>query len=131
VTKCLHFDKVYPDVAPHSEEEAAMKNLLVMSAFVAASLLFSAPAFSEEKTTGLSDDYGQYKAFEVNSPKDQCLIVAKNCTGDVDSVVKRVERINKEIKKGTTVYTPDELRNLQEQLNWIYYESNEYPPVAM
>lgn len=106
-----------------------MKNLLAVLALVAASMLYSTSGLSEEKSTGLSDDYGQYKAYELN--KDQCLIVAKNCSGPSDPVLRRVERLNKEIDKGSSVYTPEELKVLQEQLNWIYYESGEFPAVRL
>ena len=106
-----------------------MKNVLVVMALVAASVLYSKSGLSEEKPTGLPDDYGQYKAYELN--KDQCLIVAKNCSGRSDTILKRVERLNKEIDKGSSVYTPEELRGLQDQLNWIYYESGEFPAVRL
>lgn len=105
-----------------------MKHVLVMSALVVASLLSSPSAYSEEKATGLSDEY---RNFEFNSQKDQCLIVAKNCSGVSEDVLKRVDRLNKEIDKGSSVYTPEELKILQEQLNWIYYESGEFPAVRM
>lgn len=108
-----------------------MKNVLTVLALVAASLLYSTPAFSEEKVRGLPDDYGQYKTYELNSHKDQCLIVAKNCHGGDDNVLKRVDRLNKEIEKGSSVYTPEELKGFQDQLNWIYYESEEFPAVRM
>lgn len=106
-----------------------MKNVLVAVALVAASLLYSESALSEERSTGVPDDYGQYKAYELN--KDQCLIVAKNCSGESEAVLERVERLNKEIDKGLSVYTPEELNILQEQLNWIYYESGEFPAVRL
>ena len=106
-----------------------MKNVLVVLALVAASVLYSTSGLSEEKSTGLSDEYGQYKDYELN--KDQCLIVAINCSGESDTVLKRVERLNKEIDKGSSVYTPEELKGLQEQLNWIYYESGEFPAVRL
>jgi hypothetical protein len=70
-------------------------------------------------------DYG------LSGMKDQCLIVAQNCVGGDDTAMKRVERLNNEIEKGLTVYTPEELKSFQEQLNWIYYESNEFPEVRM
>jgi hypothetical protein len=111
------------------EKEAAMKKVHAVLALVAASLLYSTPAFSEEKSRGLPDDYGQFKAYELN--KDQCLIVAINCSGESDSVLQRVDRLNREIEKGSSVYTPEELKRLQEQLNWIYYESGEFPAVRM
>ena len=108
-----------------------MKNVCAALACVAASLLFATVALSAEKTTGLPDNYEQYKTYELNSHKDQCLIVAKNCRGGSESVLKRVERLNKEIDKGVAVYTPEELQRLQDQLNWIYYESGEFPAVRL
>lgn len=105
-----------------------MKQVVAMMALVVASLLSSPTVYSEEKATGVS---GEYKNFESTGKKDQCLIVAKNCSGASDDVLKRVERLNKEIGKGTSVYTPEELKNFQEQLNWIYYESGEFPAVRM
>lgn len=107
-----------------------MKNVCVGIAIVAASVLFSNTAISEETTKGLPDSYDQYKSYEFNSQKDQCLVVAKNCFVR-DSVLKRVERLNREIEKGATVYTPEELKGFMDQLNWIYYESGEFPAVRM
>lgn len=106
-----------------------MKNVLVMLAIVAASLLYSTAVLSEEKSAGMPDDYGQYKVYDVN--KDQCLIVAKNCSEGSDSVLKRVERLNKEIEKGYKVYSPEELKGFHDQLNWLYYESGEFPAVRL
>jgi hypothetical protein len=114
------------------EEEAAMKHAFVVMALVAAPLMYATPAVSEEQGSGLSNEYGQSTGYELfNSHKDQCLIVAINCRGGDDTVVKRVERLNREIEKGTTAYTPEELKQLQDQLNWIYYESGEFPEVRM
>lgn len=106
-----------------------MKNLLAVLAVVATALLYSTPAFSDEKATGVPGDYGQFKAYELN--KDQCLIVAINCSGGSENVLKRVDRLNREIEKGSSVYTPEELKRLQDQLNWIYYESGEFPAVRL
>jgi len=108
-----------------------MKNLCVALALVAASMLFSTVALSEDKSTGLPEGYDQYKASELNSQKDICLIMAKNCSDGDDHVLNRVERLNKEIEKGASVYSPEELKSFQEQLNWIYYESNEFPAVRL
>ena len=108
-----------------------MKKVLAVLALVAASLLYSTPSFSEEKATGLPEDYGQYRVYELNSHKDQCLTVAVNCRGGDDTALKRVDRLNKEIEKGSSVYTPEELKGFQDQLNWIYYESEEFPAVRM
>ncbi|MDD2898011.1 MAG: hypothetical protein PHI31_04790 [Desulfuromonadaceae bacterium] len=107
-----------------------MKSVL-MAVTVVASLFFSITAFAEEKSTGTFGGYGQYDDYGLSGMKDQCLIVAENCIGGDDSVLKRVERLNNEISKGADVYTPEELKNFQEQLNWIYYESNDFPAVRL
>jgi hypothetical protein len=107
-----------------------MKNIL-MAVTVVVSLLFSITAFTEDKSTGESGAYGKYDDFGLTGIKDQCLIVAKNCVGEEDSVLKRVERLNNEIGKGESVYTSDELKSFQDQLNWIYYESNDFPAVRL
>lgn len=108
-----------------------MKDALVVLSVLTISVLFSISANSEERTTEMVNDYGQFKGSEVSEQKDQCLIIARNCVNGDDTVLKRVERLNNEIGKGSAVYTPEELRNFQEQLNWIYYESGEFPAVRL
>lgn len=108
-----------------------MKSVSIALAAVAF-LLFSQIAFSGEKTTGLPGNSGQQEDYGfLTEMKDQCLIIARNCYGGDDSVLKRVDRLNTEIGKGLTVYTPEELKNFQEQLNWIYYESGDFPAVRL
>lgn len=101
-----------------------MKRLLLGTAVTALSLLFSTAVLSEEKTRGLPGDFSQFKTYQLKGQKDECLIVAKNCIGENETVMKRVDRLNKEIEKGSAVYTPDELKRLQDQLKWIYSEGN-------
>lgn len=101
-----------------------MKRLLLGTAVTALSLLFSTAVLSEEKTRGLPGDFNQFKTYQLKGQKDECLIVAKNCIGENENVMKRVDRLNKEIEKGSAVYTPEELRRLQDQLKWIYSEGN-------
>lgn len=48
--------------------------------------------------------------------KDECLLVSMNCANQVDSIQMRIERLNKEIAKGTDVYTSDELNVLKNKL---------------
>jgi hypothetical protein len=48
--------------------------------------------------------------------KDECLLVAKNCSSD--SIQTRIERIENEIKRGTDVYTRDELREMERQIDF-------------
>jgi hypothetical protein len=56
---------------------------------------------------------------EYNTPvngKDVCLLTAMNCANEVDSIQMRIERLNNEIAKGTDVYTSEELKVLQNEL---------------
>lgn len=108
-----------------------MKHVRALLILVAASMVYSSTVQSEEKMRGLSDSYGQFKAFESIGQKDQCLIVAKNCSGDIDTVTTRAERLNRGIEKGTTVYTHEELKGLRDELNWIRRESRDASPVSM
>jgi hypothetical protein len=41
--------------------------------------------------------------------KDECLLVARNCAGSVDSIQERIDKLNAEISKGTAVYSNEEL----------------------
>lgn len=49
---------------------------------------------------------------ERDAGKNECLLVSLNCADNVDSIQQRIERLNREIAKGTDVYTVDELNNL-------------------
>jgi len=49
--------------------------------------------------------------------KDQCLLASKSCMMEVDSIQKKMKKLNAEIKKGTKVYSADELKKLQDKLN--------------
>ena len=48
--------------------------------------------------------------------KDQCLLASKNCLNEVDSLQKKIKKLNNEIKKGTKVYSPAELNKLNAKL---------------
>ena len=108
-----------------------MKIIRILMTAATAFLLNSTLVYSENISAGLSDSYSQFKDYETSSHKDQCLVVARNCVGGEESVRDRVDRLNREIDKGLSVYTPEELKRLQEQLNWIYYESGEYPEIRL
>lgn len=49
--------------------------------------------------------------------KDQCLLAAKGCAAEVDSIQMKIKKLQKEIKKGKKVYTAEELKKLQEKLD--------------
>ena len=76
-----------------------MKKMALMLT-AAVFMLSTAPAFAEM----------------TKAQKDECLLASKNCTSQVDDIYKRMHRLSKEIKKGTKVYTPAELKNLQDKL---------------
>lgn len=48
--------------------------------------------------------------------KDQCLLASKNCMMEVDTLQKKMKKMNAEIKKGTKVYSADELKKLHDKL---------------
>ena len=50
----------------------------------------------------------------------ECLLVARNCP--TESLQSRSDRIQSEINRGTDVYTSDELRKLQNELDEIQQE---------
>ena len=93
---------------------------IILSTLAASMMIYAWPVLSEEGTTGLSGDYGQH---EQLMQKDECLLVAMNCANMNDSVIKRIDRLRIEIAKGNDVYTPAELKILNDQLDWIYSES--------
>ena len=69
---------------------------------------------------------------ERGGAKDECLLVARNCGGDADSIQQRIGRLKAEIAKGTDVYTPGELRKLQSDLDKAtnllnYLQNNDRP----
>ncbi|HBA88676.1 MAG TPA: hypothetical protein DCZ75_12045 [Geobacter sp.] len=57
-------------------------------------------------------------AFSQNSQaeKDECLLASRNCMMQVDDIHQRMRRLDKEIRKGTRVYSPEELKRLQQKL---------------
>ena len=106
-----------------------MKKILFVIAMVVASMMYSAvPTLAEDGNTGLSGEQGINRMLDTRGQKDECLIVAKNCVNDSDDVMHRVERLRKELDKGVAAYTPEELKILNDQLNWIYLESDTFTP---
>jgi peptidoglycan hydrolase CwlO-like protein len=52
----------------------------------------------------------------TQAQKDECLLASKNCTAQVDDIYKRMHKLDKEIRKGSRVYTPAELNKLKMKL---------------
>lgn len=57
--------------------------------------------------------------------KNECLLVAKNCGGQSDSLQERIDRLQGEINRGNDVYTNDELRKLNDKLDEANRHLNE------
>lgn len=90
----------------------------VVSVLAAVMFLSAAPV--------LADEYGgtpmgqETQTMQQQGQKDQCLLVAMNCpSGRADTVQQRVDRLKREIAKGSEVYSAQELKTLNEQLKWI------------
>lgn len=52
----------------------------------------------------------------TKAQKDECLLASKNCEDQVDSIQKKIKKLNAEIKKGDKVYSPEELKKLETKL---------------
>jgi hypothetical protein len=89
----------------------------VISVLAAAMFFSSAPARG-----GLYDTELQMQPPTMQ--KNECLLVAMNCPDSykADTVDQRIDRLRKEIDKGTDVYTRQELKTLNEQLNRLNEE---------
>jgi hypothetical protein len=86
-----------------------MRRLAVLiSALVASLLLAALPVLSAEGTTGQAEQTPQ---------KDECLLLAKNCANEADSLQQRIDKLYNEIAKGAAVYTPGEIQVLEDKLN--------------
>ncbi|MBU5638223.1 hypothetical protein KOM00_15960 [Geomonas sp. Red69] len=85
-----------------------MKGIVRKLGFLVTVTLISALPVTAE--TGMGMNGGD------NFQKDECLLVAQNCRDSVDSLQQRIDRLHREIGKGTSVYTQEELRKLEFQL---------------
>lgn len=77
-----------------------MKKIAIMMLAVF-SMAVSVPAFAAEMT---------------KDQKDQCLLASKDCAHAVDTIQKKIKKLQAEVKKGTKVYTADEIKKLNEKL---------------
>lgn len=76
---------------------------------IAALLVSALPVLAEE---GMGNSMNQPQ----QGQKNECLLFAKNCSDQVDSIQQRISRLNHEISKGSAVYTPEELQKLNSEL---------------
>lgn len=49
--------------------------------------------------------------------KDMCLLASKNCGMEVDTLQKKIKKLNAEIKKGKKVYSAEDIKKLQQKLD--------------
>jgi len=83
-----------------------MKRIAVVISTVAAAMMLTAlPVLSAEHAMGNMDQ------------KNECLLMSQKCADNVDSIQQKIKKLNNEIAKGTRVYTPAELKKLNDKLN--------------
>ena len=68
-------------------------------------------------THGGASGANDYGVKEQKVSRDECQLVAVNCGTDNLSLERKIESLRKEIAKGRSVYTDDELRVLRQKLN--------------
>src|ERR1039457_1847307 len=99
-----------------------MKRIATIITLMTAATLFSALTLMADENNSFSyeDEYA-----DMIKPKvqNECLLLAKNCENDPVSIHERVYVLRKEISKGLGVYTPTELRTMEEELKWIESDS--------
>jgi len=81
-----------------------MRRIRSLLSIIGASVLLSATPLMSAESMRVDENV-----------KDNCLLFAMNCVNSVDSYQQRIERLDKEIAKGTDVYTKDELRVLDQK----------------
>jgi hypothetical protein len=101
---------------------SGMKRLIILISVVVVSTLFSAIGILAEDSSPTKNDE-DLGTLLVPQTKNECLLLAKNCTTDYSNVKDRINALVGEIAKGLNVYTPSELNNLKEQLRWIENDS--------
>lgn len=75
-----------------------------MMVVAAGCLAMSAPAFAAEMK---------------KSEKDECLLTMRACAGQAKTIQEKMAAIEKEIKKGSKVYTKEELQTLSTKLKEV------------
>lgn len=78
-----------------------------IAVLLAAVSLSAMPVLAQEQGAGESD--------QQQMQKDECLLASQHCRDNVDTVQERIQRLDREIGKGNSVYTDQEIRQLQWQ----------------
>jgi hypothetical protein len=92
-----------------------MRPIINKLALIAATLIISAlPVLADEGMINPANEPA------LEGGRNECLLVAMNtCPNYVDSITDRIERLKTELNKGTDVYTNDELKKLERDLDGI------------
>jgi len=77
-----------------------MKKIAVLM-IAAFSMAVAVPVFAAEMT---------------KEQKDQCLLASKGCAGEADTIQKKIKKLQAEVRKGTKVYSADEIKKLNDKL---------------
>jgi peptidoglycan hydrolase CwlO-like protein len=64
----------------------------------------------------MSASVSVFAAEMTNEKKDECLLASKNCQNSVDSIQQKIKKLQTAIQKGDKVYTPDEIKKLNDKL---------------
>ena len=65
---------------------------------------------------GLAADKDDYDAQEKPPEKDMCALYASQCGTTAQSIQDKITRLQEAIAKGTKVYSPEEIRMLEQKL---------------
>jgi len=57
-----------------------------------------------------------FAAEMTKEQKDECLLASKGCKTEVDSLQTKIKKLNTEIKKGTKVYSAEDIKKLNAKL---------------
>jgi gas vesicle protein len=122
-TFAVELATIYPDETDHAGWRFSMTKSSGIIPVLAAAMFFSAAPVLGDEYTGTNSE--QQSQMMQERQKDECLLVAMNCPSNrADTVQQRVDRLKNEISKGSDVYSDQELKALEEQLRWIYSDSD-------
>jgi hypothetical protein len=82
-------------------------------------MIAAVPVLAEDNMMGQRDQTVSGQQEETINNRE-CVLVARNCP--TESLQSRIDRIQAEINRGTDVYTKEELRMLQNELNAVQRE---------
>ena len=90
---------------------------MLISVLLATLFIYTMPTSANDSSMGSMQA-------QLTQQKDECMLVAKNCGNEDLYAQQKVDRLKREIEKGSTVYSPEELSILRNKLNDAYIELN-------